>query len=89
MDLSRSKMIHLFDFKLNNNRNNKEDVELRRISKRFSKDDRIIDNLLNARFEKNYGSIDFKHLQIDYVKWKDWLKIIYRMEIEEKQYIRN
>ena len=61
-------MIHLFDFKLNNNRNNKEDVELRRISKRFSKDDRIIDNLLNARFEKNYGSIDFKRLQIDCVK---------------------
>lgn len=40
----------------------------RRISKRFSKDDRIIDNLLNARFEKNYGSIDFKRLQIDCVK---------------------
>lgn len=62
-----------------------------RISKRFSKDDRIFDNLLtlNARFKKNNRSINFKrfffqkHLQIDCVKsecneWKDYLKIISR-----------
>lgn len=62
-----------------------------RVSKRFSKDDRIFDNLLtlNARFKKNNRSINFKrfffqkHLQIDCVKsecneWKDYLKIISR-----------